>query len=256
MPPYTLDNPLSSGLATATGVMAAQQQAKMQKAALERQTMLDRQRAEQIAAQQALAQATAQNTQAYRQGQLGQGQQRLEIEGKRLDISQQAATTAEKREAAAEADRQRTADLAAAKFKYQQDHDAAALAERTATAEQAHRDRQAAIKAATTRSQLQSATTLQAAGMREAGATARFQQGQAGTESRFDRGQQATQNRFDTTQKRLDAAKKPPIQDERSNDYAQGLAVIKANPSAKNTVIQRFAAKYNMPVAQAQALFP
>jgi hypothetical protein len=58
----------------------------------------------------------------------------------------------------------------------------------------------------------------------------------------------------DGTPKRNQLA--PKIEEEREQDYNQGLAVIKANPAAKATVVQRYAAKYNLPLSQAQQLFP
>lgn len=108
--PYVLDSPISQGLAAATGVLAGAQQKKAQQYAVDRQSRLDREQAQEIAAQQALAQSNAQATQAYRSAQLSNeatrnadAAERTKNEKARLDLETAAAAERAKKDAAEDA---------------------------------------------------------------------------------------------------------------------------------------------------------
>ena len=103
MAPYTLQSPLSAGLAAASGVMAGQQAKKDKEAALKRQAMLDAQAQADTQARLGMAKSQQDATNAFRTTQTQQGAERLRNEQTRLGIEQDNATRA-----------QATADAAAA----------------------------------------------------------------------------------------------------------------------------------------------
>lgn len=105
--PYALGDPLSAGLAAASGVMAGQQAKKQRDAEMKRQAMLDAQAQADTQARLGMAKSQQDATNAFRTTQTRQSEERLGIERANADRAQGTADAA----AAAEADKARRQKL-------------------------------------------------------------------------------------------------------------------------------------------------